>query len=231
MSEENQALEVRGGTLLEVALAMTITNEDEKNRAGHHLGLLKDYEKAVKAYNKPIKSTTKKAHTMACDQEKKMLVPVTEGKPHLNQILGAWDDEVRERERQARAAEAELVFKEQQERKKEEEAKALESARCLEAMGDTNASEKTLSHAADKIAANEEQAKAEAQALMNKKSEIPKTSGVSIRTNWKHEVEDANEVPREWLIPDEKAIGAYVRKHKEKAKIPGVKTWPVRGGY
>ena len=45
---------------------------------------------------------------------------------------------------------------------------------------------------------------------------------VATRVNWKARVVNAALIPREWLIPNEMAIGAYARAQKDKAVIPGV---------
>lgn len=47
---------------------------------------------------------------------------------------------------------------------------------------------------------------------------IPKVSGVKRRVNFKFEVVDASKVGRQWLMPDEVAIGTKVRGDKDAAK-------------
>lgn len=54
---------------------------------------------------------------------------------------------------------------------------------------------------------------------------IPKMQDVQTRTNWKFEITDASLVPREYLIVDEKAVGAMVRARKGDTKIPGVRVY------
>lgn len=49
--------------------------------------------------------------------------------------------------------------------------------------------------------------------------------GASVIETWRWEVVDANAIPREYLIPDEKKINAVVRAAKENTNIPGVRTW------
>ena len=48
-------------------------------------------------------------------------------------------------------------------------------------------------------------------------------SGISTREVYKFEIVDASLLPRDLLIPDEKAIGALVRAKKGQIEIPGVK--------
>lgn len=50
----------------------------------------------------------------------------------------------------------------------------------------------------------------------------PQVKGTSYRQNWKYRIDDANKIPREYLMPDTTKIGMQVRTTKEKTKIPGV---------
>lgn len=54
---------------------------------------------------------------------------------------------------------------------------------------------------------------------------VPKVDGLSSRKNWKFKITDATKLPREYLMPDEKAIGAVVRALKDKTKIEGVEVY------
>lgn len=50
----------------------------------------------------------------------------------------------------------------------------------------------------------------------------PKVAGVSMRTTWTGEVVDADEIPREYMIPDVKVLNALT---KAKAGDPGISGW------
>ena len=54
---------------------------------------------------------------------------------------------------------------------------------------------------------------------------IPEVKGVATVEVWKYVVEDASILPREYLIPDQVAIGAMVRAKKGDTKIPGVRVY------
>ena len=54
-------------------------------------------------------------------------------------------------------------------------------------------------------------------------SKVNKQEGVSTKVNWKFEVTMPHLIPREYLTPDDKLIGGYVRAMKDKACIPGVR--------
>ena len=57
--------------------------------------------------------------------------------------------------------------------------------------------------------------------------DIPRAeaTGTGMRENWKFEITDINQIPREYLMVDEKAIGAVVRALKGRASIPGVRVY------
>jgi hypothetical protein len=54
---------------------------------------------------------------------------------------------------------------------------------------------------------------------------VAKIEGVSYRETWKFEITDQLALPRDYLVPNEQAIGAAVRSLKSMANIPGVRVW------
>src|SRR5207245_1084624 len=52
-----------------------------------------------------------------------------------------------------------------------------------------------------------------------------KADGLAMVETWNFEIERAEIIPREYLKPDEKAIGAVVRGLKAGARIPGIRIW------
>ena len=55
--------------------------------------------------------------------------------------------------------------------------------------------------------------------------ETPKMKEMQARETWQFEVVDEKLVPREFMSPDPKKIGAVVRSQKKLANIPGVRIW------
>jgi hypothetical protein len=53
--------------------------------------------------------------------------------------------------------------------------------------------------------------------------QVPKAAGVAFTPQWGFEITDAALIPREYLMVDEKKIGAVVRAMKAQTNIPGVK--------
>lgn len=55
---------------------------------------------------------------------------------------------------------------------------------------------------------------------------IPTVAGVPSRRNWKFRIVDANRIPRQYLMPNEVAIGAFVRNLKKEGEvIPGIESY------
>lgn len=59
-------------------------------------------------------------------------------------------------------------------------------------------------------------------------SAVPKVEGISFRTDWKWEVTDVSQVPREYMMVNEVAINGVVRAMKDKTNIPGVRVFTVQ---
>ena len=51
----------------------------------------------------------------------------------------------------------------------------------------------------------------------------PKVKGISTRKKWSFEIVDAAKIPREYLVPNEVAIGGVVRALKGATNIPGIR--------
>lgn len=53
-------------------------------------------------------------------------------------------------------------------------------------------------------------------------STVDKVEGISIKQIWKYRVSDANAIPKEYLIPDDKKLGMLARDTKGALKIAGI---------
>jgi hypothetical protein len=120
--------------------------------------------------------------------------------------------EMRERERREaeRVAQAAL--------KAEEDARALADAALLEQQGQPE------------LAASVIEAALEAPPTpVVIPSSLPKTDGVAPTERWAFEVVDPQLVPREYLMVDEKRVGAIVRAMKGETRIHGIRVFSVKG--
>jgi len=124
---------------------------------------------------------------------------------------GAYLTELKAKEQE----EIEALEKIEQQKIKDEAKKLVEK---LKKAGKPNKAKRILREAKEE-AANVEVVTA---------SNAPSSSYSSTtRTNWKFDIVDVSKVPVEFLIPDEVAIGKYVREHKENAEIAGVKIYSI----
>lgn len=56
--------------------------------------------------------------------------------------------------------------------------------------------------------------------------EVPEVKGCAIKDVWTGEVDDASQIPREYLVPDEKTLKAMTKARKCDPKIPGWRAYP-----
>lgn len=57
------------------------------------------------------------------------------------------------------------------------------------------------------------------------RTDAPKIAGQSVREVWLFQIEDASQIPREYLVPDEQKIRRFVNALKADARIPGVRIY------
>lgn len=78
-------------------------------------------------------------------------------------------------------------------------------------------------------AATAEEAKKAPPPAVKVEPAIPKVAGIKGRTNWRFQIVDASQIPRNYMKPDEVLIDDTVRRVKDKAKaesiIPGIEVW------
>ena len=56
-------------------------------------------------------------------------------------------------------------------------------------------------------------------------SQVEKVAGIQTRAIWKFEIKDANLIPREYMIPNEKMLGEVTRATKGTLQIPGIRIY------
>lgn len=110
------------------------------------------------------------------------------------------------------------------------EAEERERARLAQA-ADLAQHAQTLEQAGDPSAAQavREFAETAPAPVVIVRSEISRGGGTRITPQWKFRIIDEVLIPRQFLIPDEKAIGVHVRSLKEKALIPGIEFYADEG--
>jgi len=123
-------------------------------------------------------------------------------------------------------------YEREQERLRKAKEDALRAAAKKEADAENRRKEREAK--AQEKAGNEE----EAMLLREEKvvaimptvpSYMPPTTKVKHGETWDYEIVEARRIPREFLKVDESAIKDYVKKFQAKAKIAGVRIFPVGG--
>lgn len=123
-----------------------------------------------------------------------------------------------------------LVYQQEQELKRQAEEKKLREAAAKEEAKQKAALEKKAAAAAAKgnLEKAEELKQQAAEVFVPApvlaKEEV-KVEGVSTRTVWTYEITDVNSIPRDYMIPDEKKIGAMVKASGGTLTIPGIRIY------
>lgn len=179
---------------------------------------LKDMMKEVdEAWDKNIK-LWHEGHKNALADKAKYYQPLDMGSRTVKKLMSDYDAE-QERIRQA-----------EQRRLEEEARKQAEEEALLAAIA--------AEEEAKRNGATKEEAAQEATAIMAEPvyvapvvipKAVPKMQGGPIyRTIWKFRITDVNAIPRQYMIPNEVAIGGVVRSLKAQANIPGVQAYEER---
>jgi len=203
---DETAVEVRD--LVARAREIVIVSEQEVQEAISLQGKLARLEKIIKEDFEPTIKAAHQAHKQALAQRDQHLKPVTEAKKILASKVGAWRAE---QERKAREERERMLA----EARRREEERRLAAAEAAEAAGDHETAEALLNAAANETAV----------APVAPPSPPPKPKGVTFREKWCFEITDPDAIPRKFLVPDEKAIRAYIQAFKRDAKIPGIRIW------
>lgn len=194
-----------GEMALQQANKILVEDDDKYAAVAETLKFLKAQRAKVLDFTKPTVEAAFKAHKAAKALQNNVVKPYDETIRIYSAKLGAYQAEC---ERQRQAEERRLLA----ERQKKADDRALEEAEALEEKGLTEAAEAVI------VSVPPQDAKVRPFA--------PKVTGTAVRTNWKFRIVNRDEIPRSFMVPDEKAIGVHVRSHKSEAKIPGVEIYP-----
>jgi len=205
------------------AKRIKVETPEQYAEAGELLKRVRDAKKKASWIMNPLKSITKtiaeKFRTM--EQAELNLAERIEGTLEPKMV------DFKRREREAAAAEERRL---NEERRKEAERIAEEQrkAREKEIEAQRKAGEIGKREAAKQV----KEAAVEAEAIKNTVVEVkvesntPKVAGLRQRVNWTFKIVDATKIPRAFLVPDEGAIGRFVRNAKSKElsekTIPGI---------
>ena len=203
---EIKDLQISSGDMLGRAAGLVVSDDASFSLGGEILLEIKRRAKAVDdRFDEPV-SLAHKAHKALTALRDSVLSPFKQAEMTIKQKLGTYQMEI-ERKRQA---------EERAERQRlEAKAEAERIAKAEKEMdkGDLKAAEKTLA------------APLKIEPVRAQTPEAPKVAGVSFRDEWRFEIENINEIPMEFMVPDEKAIAKVVKAMGAKCNIPGIRTW------
>lgn len=195
-------------SIVKAASEIVIHDDLSYAEAGEFQRAARQLRQKVVTFFDPLVTKAHEAHKALTAARKRELDPVDAALLEVQRKMGAYQLEC---ERQRREEEA--ILRKQAEEAAREEAEA--TAEYHELMGNTASAEAVRAHAdhGAKLAAN----------AVTVEPYAPKVDGQAARTTWGFEIEDESKIPRQYLTPDLKAIGAIVRARKGCIEIPGVK--------
>lgn len=233
-------------TIADSAKQITITTPAGATAAADFLQDIKGRAKRIVEFFKPLKASAVATHKAILAKEQEALAPFAEAEDfiksellHYQQVERRKAEEEQRRlqakadaeaakrreheEREAakqRAIEEAARIKAQEARRLAEEADAAERRKLL---AQADAAERKAQAAAAKVEERVEAAQAIAAPVVHVPTAAPKISGLATRQAWTYEIVDESLIPRDYLIPNERTIGAIARAMKEKASIPGIR--------
>lgn len=215
---ERPEIESKALTTVEQAKSLVVNSHESRASAAELGRVVAGLYKEGEEWFAPMKRLAAQAHKEICSKENAVLKPLEEAKRYLSSQIGGYDQQ---QERLRRAEETRL----QDEARKVAEAEsqrlateqAISDAIALEAAGDKKG--------ADAVLANPAPVPVFVPPVIVPSS-VQKSAGVSGTQLWKFRITNPDLIPREYLVPDEKAIGQVVRGLKDKTKIPGIEVYP-----
>lgn len=178
--------------------ALTIENAEQFKETAEFTQRIRGKQKEVIELFEPERKKTDEAHKAVTKQINSFLDPLKEAEKIVKKKLGDYRT-VQERKRR------------EEEQRKLAELKARAEDQLLEeaeANGDESILDEEIMVAKPDL-----------------ETEIPAMKGISFTTVWHFQIVDVNQIPRDYMMPDEKKIGEVVRALKDKADIPGIRVF------
>jgi len=204
--DEGQIAAVRAeiAPVLSAAKDIVVLDEVTHLRALNLAAECKQRQRKVEEVWGEAKEATHKAWKTVTDTIASFTKPLADAASICNQKAYAWKKVEDERRR----IEAQRIERENAKRVEEE---LLRTAEALTEDGNSELADEVM---AQKV-----------EVATVKPVEVAKPEGISYRENWQFRIVDASIVPREYLMPDEKKIGQFVKANKANTKIAGVEVY------
>lgn len=196
-------------TLQKTAMAFHIIDDDSYRAATDFLVSCRRSQKKIDEFCDPVIKAAHETHKAAVKQKNDFKSPILMAEQVVIPKINSYRSE-QERKRRA----------EEEERRKEAQRIAEEDrlrlAIEMEQAGDTLAAEVVM----------------EAPiyvAPVAIQTAVPKANGIGEREYWEFEIVNADLIPSQYKIIDEKAIAGVVRSLKDRTQIPGIKVFSRKG--
>lgn len=235
-----QEVQAEAMTLVERARALRVLNDADLEEAASFLRDCKTLSQRINETFDPIINAAHRSHTEAIAQKKKVQGPVLQAEQVTKVAIATYyqEQEAARRQAQREAEEAARRAREDEERARAAELERRMNAEreTADALADRSAQlEREGRHEeAAALMARAENAESDARvteaelvdtslpsvapAVIVAPPPLPKVQGVSVRDKWTWTLLDKSKLKPEFLIPDEKAIGAAVRSLMERAE-------------
>lgn len=188
------------------AEGIIVDSPESYSLAGEYVRYIKTRRKKITELFREAKQASDHAHKTIVATEKKEDIPAAQAEMIVKDKMAVWRAE---EERKRRAEEQRLRAIAQ----KEEEDRRLAEAARLEAEGKQQQAEAIIG------------APVTAPVVVVP-TQVPKVAGVSTTIHWKFRIFDPAMIPPEYMMPDEKKIGAYARSMRAAAQMQGVEFYP-----
>ncbi len=180
--------------------------------------------KSIKAKAKEL-DETRKSLTAPMDESKKKIIALfkqpldflKQAEESVKKAMVNWNT-IQEEIRQAEEARLAQLQRQEADKLRQQAAKEVAKIELLK----TEKAKEAARVKAEKLQAEAVATIAIAPVVESKAEEI---SGISTRKVWQFRILNADDIPREYMMPDEKYIGQIVRASKGKKEIPGIKIY------
>lgn len=209
---EVQEMAVNTEALSRRAQEFAITSAEERQSACEMLEGVIELKQEITAHYEPMREKAWATYQEILKRKKEKLTPVEAVELTLRAKIGQFDQAERKRLQAEEEERRRKAFEEEKRKKEEEAARAREQGKEILAQ------------------AIESAPVVPPPVVVPRESKpAPTMSGgtVSSREEWDFRITNESLLPREYLMPDEKAIRAVVKARKGSTQIPGVEAFPV----
>ena len=196
-----------------VLRGFAVQSDEDFRKAGEGIVQIGDLEKRIEERRRAITRPIDEAKRATMDLFRQPLVRLKELKDHLSRGMRDWDRKKRtEAEAERQRLEAEAAKRAEEERE-----------RLFEVLAAIDAGEETK---AEKLM--------EAPVVVREKNlarptvSPPRAAGVVMREYWTFEIVNADQIPREYMVPDTRALQSLATGQKHRAAVPGVRFYSER---